>query len=167
MYTINSLKCNHYDCNIKYNHKTQGHQIGSHTFSHDSLTANRTREDIITDINRITTALRDIVGIEPSILRPPYGDWNETVIRVIHEEFGYSVIDWNLDTNDWLHKEDIETSFSSYLEIMGNASNATDSFIALHHDPVVRSGELAALAIDYVKSKGFRLVTVGECIGNA
>lgn len=115
------------------------------------------------DINRVVSALQNIAGITPTVIRPPYGDVNETVVELIHEEFGYGVVNWNLDTNDWYNKEDIETSFAAYNETMGNASVATESFIALHHDPVRRSGELAELAIEFVKSKGFQMVTIDEC----
>lgn len=84
-------------------------------------------------------------------------------MKSVQDEFGYKFILWSIDTRDWRHNGDIKAGFRNYKKII--RSSKTNSYITLHHDPMPKTGELAKMAIDFVKSKGFKLVTVGECIG--
>lgn len=144
----------------------QGHQVASHTWTHSNLIKNRSLEDIHEDISRLALTVQSILGIHMTCLRPPYGYTNETVVKLIEDTYGYKVIRWNLDTKDWYFGKNIDASFKHYEETLGpEVSLENVSFITLHHDPVMRSGELARKAIHYVRSKGYRFVTVGECVG--
>lgn len=109
--------------------------------------------------------VEDIFGFRMTIMRPPSGRFNDTVMDIIHGELNYSVVIWNLDTFDWQNRANWNLSFQAYVEATQYDTHLNSSFIALHHDFVEGSAELAAHAIDYVVDKGFRMVTIAECLG--
>jgi peptidoglycan/xylan/chitin deacetylase (PgdA/CDA1 family) len=50
-----------------------GHQIAVHTWSHPSLTT-LTNEEIIAELGWSKQVIRDVLGVTPNMMRPPYGD---------------------------------------------------------------------------------------------
>lgn len=109
--------------------------------------------------------VEEILGFKMSIMRPPYGHVNETVLDIIHRQMNYSVIMWNLDTEDWFNEADTNSSFQAYVEAMQYSTNLNSSFIALHHDFAAGSPSLASRAIDHALENGFNPVRIAECIG--
>lgn len=113
----------------------------------------------------LESKVEEILGFKMSIMRPPFGRFNDTVIDIVHGELNYSVIMWNLDTMDWENLANWNVSFQAYIDAMEYDTMLNSSFIALHHDFADGSAELAAHAIDFVLDRGFKLVTIAECIG--
>lgn len=50
-----------------------GHQIAVHTWSHPSLTT-LTNEQIIAELGWSRKAIKDVLGVTPNMMRPPFGD---------------------------------------------------------------------------------------------
>jgi peptidoglycan/xylan/chitin deacetylase (PgdA/CDA1 family) len=50
-----------------------GNQIGVHTWSHPSLTT-LTTDQIIAELGWARKAIKDVIGVTPNTMRPPYGD---------------------------------------------------------------------------------------------
>ncbi|KAF9122930.1 Carbohydrate esterase 4 protein [Linnemannia schmuckeri] len=71
------------------------HQIASHPWSHRDLETLSERE-IRQEMYRIEDAFRDILGVVPKYMRPPYGEHSERV-RKIMESMGYVMILWDVD----------------------------------------------------------------------
>lgn len=109
--------------------------------------------------------VEEILGFNMTIMRPPYGRLNDTVVDIVHGELNYSIVIWNLDTADWENLANWNASFQAYVDATEYDTHLNSSFIALHHDFADRSAELAAHAIDYVLERGFKLVTISECLG--
>jgi peptidoglycan/xylan/chitin deacetylase (PgdA/CDA1 family) len=51
----------------------EGHQLGSHTWSHEAL-SNLTQEERGQEIVKNEMAFRNLMGFFPTYMRPPYGD---------------------------------------------------------------------------------------------
>lgn len=113
----------------------------------------------------LETQVEEILGFKMAIMRPPYGRLNDTVTDIIHSELNYSIIMWNLDTNDWANLANWNVSFQAYVDATEYDTYLNSSFIALHHCFADGSAELAAHAIDYILDKGFKPVTISECLG--
>ena len=43
------------------------------------------------------------LGVRPRFMRPPYGSINERVKDILQRQLNYTIILWNLDSNDWRH----------------------------------------------------------------
>lgn len=77
----------------------EGHDIGNHSYNHkhmDLLSAKECRDEIL----KVHKLVKDLVDVEMHLFRPPYGDFNNTVIHTA-KELGYETIRWNIDSLDW------------------------------------------------------------------
>ena len=73
-----------------------GHDLGNHSESHkqmSQLSADECRKEIQTAHDRV----KELTGIEMTLFRPPYGDYNNTVVEV-SGELGYHCVQWDVDT---------------------------------------------------------------------
>lgn len=82
-----------------------GHQLSVHTWSHPYLTT-LSNEEVIAELGWTREAIRQITGVSPNTMRPPYGDIDDRV-RAICQAMGMTPIIWtsvngqDFDTNDW------------------------------------------------------------------
>lgn len=129
-----------------------GHQIGSHTFSHKNLFY-LTEEEIKNEIEKTNNAIYNVIGVRPTIIRVPYGNINSK-IRSISD---MNHILWNVDTLDWKYKNTNKV----YKRII---SKATDGDIILLHDIFKTSVNGVLKAIDELKKEGFEFVTIDEMV---
>lgn len=145
--------------------KADGHQIASHTWSHQRLpTLGKTllRQQMI--YNEI--ALADILGFFPTYMRPPYSASNEDVDRWLGE-LGYHVTYFDLDTQGYLHdgEEEIEVCKNIVDKAFRNKDLDTDSYLHIEHDTVYETvSTLVSYTIDALYHAGFTAVTVGQCL---
>ena len=76
-----------------------GHEIGTHSNTHphvNKLSAEKNLEEIKLSVNKI----EKITNKKVELYRPPYGEYNDIVIRTAKNN-GYYPIQWNLDTLDY------------------------------------------------------------------
>ena len=50
-----------------------GHQIAVHTWSHPALTS-LSNEEIIAELGWSRKIIKDVLGVKPNMMRPPFGD---------------------------------------------------------------------------------------------
>jgi peptidoglycan-N-acetylmuramic acid deacetylase len=77
-----------------------GHELANHTYTHPDLTR-ASDEAIVAELERTEAALREVApGAElRPFFRPPYGAYDERVVRVVQAE-GYLPVYWTLDSLD-------------------------------------------------------------------
>ena len=87
-----------------------GMEVGSHTYSHsDSPTfANMSEAQEKKEIEDTNAAIEKAGVPTPVLLRPPYGAKNDKAKNVI-KSYGLSIINWNLDTEDWKYRSSDHT----------------------------------------------------------
>eukprot|EP00842_Homolaphlyctis_polyrhiza_P000101 jgi/Hompol1/1091/HPOL_005508-RA len=81
----------------------EGHLIGIHTWSHPHLPT-IPPENVLSEILYAARAIRQVIGVTPTIFRPPYGEMDERV-RWIIRRLGMTPALWNVDTKDGDSKE--------------------------------------------------------------
>ena len=128
----------------------EGHQVGSHTFTHMDLSrgdpAERLREIAATD-----KTLRALLGDGVYWLRPPWGFLAPQTAAAVEVPMVY----WSLDTEDW-RRLDADAVAQDIID------HARDGDIILLHDPYTTSVEAALRAIDALTPQGYRFVTLEE-----
>ncbi|RDW89567.1 hypothetical protein BP6252_01599 [Coleophoma cylindrospora] len=146
---------------------SSGHQVASHTWSHQNLTS----LDPVTFKNQMVyneMAFRNILGFWPSYMRPPYSECNSTCGSLL-AKLGYVVTYFDLDTAGYLNDSPklIQNSKNIWDKAMKTAKNTTSSFLEIEHD--IHYQTVYNLT-DYIlasgSKKGFKFVTVGECLGD-
>ncbi|KAF9357500.1 hypothetical protein BGX26_003631 [Mortierella sp. AD094] len=143
----------------------EGHQIASHTYSHPDL-VKLDKASIISEMTRLDTVLKTIIGVSPIYIRLPKGSYNDLVISTLNE-LSFKIVGWDEDTNDWRHSNDVETSLNVYrLALNDPQAIQRPGHIFLQHDIYRETAlTLAPRALDFALSKGYKVVTVGECLG--
>jgi hypothetical protein len=143
-----------------------GHQIASHTWSHQDL-SKITMQQMQDQIYYNEMALRNILGFFPQYMRPPYSSCTDDC-QAFLTKAGYHVIYFDLDTEDYLHPTEIQISknyVAGNLSQSGNPKNK--DWLVIGHDIVQQeSYSLTEFMLKQFQDKGFKLVTVGECLGD-
>lgn len=127
-----------------------GCEIGSHTFNHANLST-LDPGGIAEEIASTNDALSAIIGSGATVMRPPYGAFNDTVKANV----GMPLILWSVDTLDWKAKNTQAT-------IEHVLANTGDGDIALMHDIYDTSIDAAIQLIPKLIEQGYQLVTVSE-----
>lgn len=74
----------------------EGHEIANHSASHahpNQLSLEKNKEEIMKAHKKV----KDLIGVEMNLYRPPFGEYNNTVLKAA-EESGYYCIQWDVDT---------------------------------------------------------------------
>lgn len=129
-----------------------GHEIGNHSYNHPQLSILST-EEIQRQINLTDTAIFNVTGLIPTLLRPTYG----AVSDVLVASAGKPLVLWSIDTRDWENRN----SQAIEIEIL---KKAKDGDIIILHDVYGTTVEACKTVIPQLIDKGFQLVTVSELL---
>jgi len=137
-----------------------GHIIGSHTWTHRDINE-VSPEELESEMGKIEVALKKILGIRPKLFRPPYGQYNDTNVRILKQR-GYSTIDWSLDAGDALG----ETPEYSKAQYDAQAALFPAPGVSLMHETINTTAyEVLPYAIEVLQAAGYQLVTLPVCLG--
>lgn len=129
-----------------------GCEIGNHSFSHADLTR-LNKADCQRELSDTDAEIRRVTGHEASVVRPPYGYYNKTVMSAA----GRPLILWTVDTNDWRGKAPGE--IADYV-----IQQAKEGSVILMHDQQTQTADAMEMIIPTLIEEGFRFVTVSELI---
>ena len=129
-----------------------GCEIGNHSFSHADLTR-LNKADCQRELSDTDAEIRRVTGHEASVVRPPYGYYNKTVMSAAERP----LILWTVDTNDWRGKAPGE--IADYV-----IQQAKEGSVILMHDQQTQTADAMEMIIPTLIEEGFRFVTVSELI---
>lgn len=130
--------------------QNEGHQIGSHTVSHEPLTE-KTDEQILEELAGYEETMHGYTGLSDFWLRPPFGACDDRVAALCN----VPIILWSIDAaaGETVPADEIE----EYI-----VRNAKDGAIILMHDTTEANYEASMAAIDRLMEKGYVFVTVEQ-----
>lgn len=132
--------------------QAEGHQVGSHTWSHTRLTG-VSADTLRQEVGRTEEALEDLLGPGSYWLRPPYG----AVDAADRDLIQTPMIKWSIDPRDW---EKLDTAQVTAAVLKAAAPNQ----IILLHDIYPTSVDAALAVVDALQGEGYRFVTVAELL---
>lgn len=147
----------------------RGHTIANHSWTHPRL-VQMTRAEVDAEIKKTEDVIGSAVGYVRAnkYMRPPHGEVSDALCSYLTIE-GFKIVLWNIElTGDWRkgrRERSSEQLWNSFMKLFKNADPAKDSFILLQHDKSLASIELIPEVVKEVKSKGFRIVSLDECLG--
>ncbi|MFZ5645291.1 MAG: polysaccharide deacetylase family sporulation protein PdaB [Bacillota bacterium] len=135
----------------------EGHEIASHGNRHidlDREPADTVREEIM----KAHQDIKEVTGVEPSLIRTPNGAWNDMVLEVA-DSLGYKVIQWSDDSLDW-KKPGVDVIVKRVLD------RAHPGAIILMHasDTCLQTPEALPRVLEGLKAQGYEMVTVSELL---
>ena len=134
----------------------RGHEIGNHSLTHPHMA----RMDAIAiqkELSDLDDMLEELTGKRSTLFRPPFGEYNDTVIRAAHEA-GYEVIQWSRDTVDWKADRRAQPILDGVLKKLQSGD------IILCHNNGYKIETYLPVLIETAQQKGFRFVTVSELL---
>ncbi|TVY26403.1 Chitin deacetylase [Lachnellula hyalina] len=145
----------------------EGHQVASHTWSHYSL-LNVTHDLRISQMVKNEMAFNNIIGMWPTYMRPPYSDCTkESGCCDDMLALGYHRVYFDLDTEDYLHPLPSQIQRSKNIVKKALADKTATDYLSIQHDIVEQSvTNLSAYYFNVINARGWRGVTVGECLGD-
>jgi polysaccharide deacetylase family sporulation protein PdaB len=132
-----------------------GHEVMNHSDQHDHMTR-LTREQIVKDLNLCNDKIEGITGVRPVLVRPPYGEYDNTVISAVRS-VGMEPIQWDVDSLDWkeLSAEEITKRVVSRVQ---------PGSIVLFHNAALHTPEALPSVIEQLLQEGYSFLPVSELI---
>lgn len=133
-----------------------GHDVANHSYSHLRMSSLDSSK-IKSEITKCTEKLYEMSKIKTNLFRPPYGDYNNKVVRTA-KELGYYTIQWDVDSLDW--KPGISQD-----EILARVmKKVKPGSIILFHNDTPHTARLLPAIIKLLKDEGYSIVPVSSLI---
>lgn len=134
---------------------SRGHDIGNHSTNHPYMTK-LSEEQMIQELSKTGDQIKEISGKKPILFRPPFGDYNDTVIRVCREN-GYYPIQWDVDSLDWK-----ELGVQPVVDRV--TRNVRSGSIVLFHNNAKYVAEYLPIVIEKLQKDGYEIIPVSQLI---
>jgi peptidoglycan/xylan/chitin deacetylase (PgdA/CDA1 family) len=134
-----------------------GDVLGDHSFTHpDLVRSGGTRGQLQSTLS----AIRSVTGYTACVFRPPYGSYDDSVVRTARE-LGLATVLWNVDPTDWA----LPGSGAIVQRVL--AQVRPGSIIISHDGGGPRGQTLAAYPsiIAALRARGYRIVTIPQLLG--
>lgn len=136
-----------------------GHELANHSNSHPDMTMiseDRIRQEILSCEEKINN-LTNNSGVK--LFRAPSGSYNNNVINIA-KSVGYQVIQWDVDSRDWMPKVTMDSLIN-----FATSNNKPGSIILFHVG--TKNGytpKALPQILEKLKSDGYSFVKVSELI---
>lgn len=131
----------------------EGHEVANHSFTHPNLTT-LSPEQVKQEIEQAQVAIEKVIGKRPTMMRPPYGAVNQTVMNTMN----LPAIYWSVDSLDWKSRNP-----QAILSVI--QANTHPGSIILMHDIREPTADSLEPVLQYLQSQGYVLGTMTDLVG--
>lgn len=132
-----------------------GHEVMNHSNTHAHM-SKLSRDEIIADVEACNDKIEAVTGVRPTLIRPPYGEYDDNVITSIRS-IGMEPIQWDVDSLDW-KDYDAATITQRVTEKVGPGS------IVLFHNAALHTPEALPGILEYLLGQGYSIVPVSQLV---
>ncbi len=136
----------------------KGHIIGTHTFSHPALTGLNTFNQRREFFDNEFIVFRNLFNIRPYLVRCPYFDYNDAVMKLI-DEFGYIIINASFESTDWMNPDNTTIILNTCKKQIDGGKN----ILSLLHEHIPANALILEDYIKYALSKGYVFKSADKC----
>lgn len=133
----------------------RGHDVGNHSTNHPYMTK-LSNEEALKELEITSEKIESLIGVKPNLFRPPFGDYDDRIIRLCREN-GYYPIQWDVDSLDWK-----ELGVEPVVDRV--TRNVQNGSIVLFHNNAKYILEYLPIVIERLQEKGYELVPVSQLI---
>ena len=133
----------------------RGHEIGNHSATHPHM-SQQSAAQIREELRKTSDLVEAITGKPTTLFRPPYGEYNDTVVRVSREE-GYECVQWNVDSLDW-------KNISAQDMISRCTKKLSPGDIVLFHNDSKYILEALPAILEYYQEAGYNIIPVSQIL---
>jgi polysaccharide deacetylase family sporulation protein PdaB len=133
----------------------KGHEVGNHSTSHPHM-ASLSEAKICEELRMTSDKVAQIIGKPTTLFRPPYGEYNDAVVRISRQE-GYECVQWNVDSLDWKNR--------GAQDMIRRATNNIQpgDIVLFHNDSRYILDALPTILQLYAQA-GYRVIPVSELL---
>lgn len=134
-----------------------GHDLGNHSENHKNM-SQLSKEEQEEELMTVHKKVKELTGTEMCLFRPPYGDYNNSVIQTARA-CGYYPIQWDVDSLDWK-----DYGADSIVRTILQHKNLRNGSIILCHNGAKYTADALERIIAGLQEKGYQIVPVSELI---
>jgi peptidoglycan/xylan/chitin deacetylase (PgdA/CDA1 family) len=134
-----------------------GHDLGNHSENHKQM-SQLSKEQCVEEIMNVHDKVKALTGKDMTLFRPPYGDFNNTLIKATNE-CGYHCIQWDVDSLDWK-----DYGVESIVNTVVNHKHLGNGSIILCHNGAKFTKDALENMIEGLQGKGYQIVPISELI---
>lgn len=132
-----------------------GHDIQNHSNAHPHVEGMNIN-DLINDTRECNRKITMITGVEPTLYRAPYGEFDDSLITTM-DGMGMKVIQWDVDSVDWKKPSAAQIQ----KKVLKNVKSGS---ILLFHNDLENTTEALPEILKKLKSEGYEFVPVKDMI---
>lgn len=132
-----------------------GHEVMNHSDTHPHM-SKLSRDQIIAEVNACNDKIEAVTGTRPTLIRPPYGEYDDNVISAIRS-MGMEPIQWDVDSLDWkdLSAADITKRVTTKVQ---------SGSIVLFHNAAKHTPEALPGILENLLQQGYTFVPISQII---
>jgi polysaccharide deacetylase family sporulation protein PdaB len=135
----------------------RGHDLGNHSENHkqmSKLSVSQQKDEI----QKVTDKVNELTGYHMFLFRPPYGDYNSTLITTVYS-CNYYPIQWSVDSLDWK-----DYGVSKIISTVTQHKALTNGAIILMHNGAKYTADALEQVITGLQSQGYTLIPISQLI---
>ena len=132
-----------------------GHEIMNHSDDHPYFTK-LSPEQMKSQLQACNEKIAAVTGVSPDLFRPPYGDYNDSVVSTARS-CGMYTIQWDVDSLDW---KDLSASDITQRVL----KRVQPGSIVLFHNAAKHTPEALPAIIEGLIQKGYTIVPASQLI---
>ena len=136
---------------------SRGHDLGNHSENHKQMS----KLDIAaqkSELNSVTDKVKELTGYQMFLFRPPYGDYNSTLINTIYG-LNYYPVQWSVDSLDWK-----DYGVDSIIKTVTQHKALDNGAIILMHNGSKYTATALEKVITILQEQGYTLIPLSELI---
>ena len=133
-----------------------GHQIQNHSNTHPYMSTLSTTQ-MTNELDACNKKIEDVTGVCPTLFRPPYGDYSNSVIETVEAGKMYT-IQWSIDSLDWKENATPESICERVI------SKAHPGGIVLFHNDADHTPTALPNILKCLKDEGYEFVFIEDLI---
>jgi len=134
----------------------RGHEIGLHSATHPHFTQ-LSVDEMKKELKSNRDMVKKVTGYNAKLFRPPFGDYNNTVIETVMD-MKLIPVQWSVDSLDWKEEYTAEQIAKRVLDQVENGS------IVLMHNDGKHTPEVLEMIIPQLQRQGYTIVPVSELL---
>ncbi|WYP24922.1 polysaccharide deacetylase family protein [Alkalihalobacillus sp. FSL W8-0930] len=132
----------------------EGHEIGSHAYSHPDMQT-ISKAEIVDQLERTNDVIDATLGVTPKWFAPPSGSFSDTVVQEAAKQEMHTIL-WSVDTVDWRKPQPQEM----VQRVLGKVHPG--AMVLMH--PTDSSARGLEQLLAGIKEKGFEIGTVSDLL---
>lgn len=135
----------------------RGHDLGNHSQNHKQM-SKLSVEEQKKEIMSVSESVKNLTGYNMFLFRPPYGDYNSTLINTLYS-CNYYPIQWSVDSLDWK-----DYGVSNIIKTVTQNKALENGAIILMHNGAKFTAQALDEVLTSLEQQGYTLVPISQLI---